>query len=438
MQALHEARIPFIVAPFEADAQMVWMCKAGMAAAIITEDSDVLVYCAAANVDCPVLFKLDEGGMTQALSREILHHATASTDNMFLKKIHLLTTGDKDATRMFVQFCALAGCDFLDSLPKMGIVTALKHVYSFRGAPANVRVQRLLAKLSANGTKVPPTFHAQFQKTESVFFHHIVFNLHAQRCEFLIDDAHANCHADIYARVKETVGVRGSGECLHSVAKPSTRSYLGDIPPRETMLAIAKGQLCSRTKKPVGGHTHNDCQQEDVALPSPPSQSTSLDSFSVSPPPSPVPKRLPVRKPVVVDPVAEERRQTQRAQQRDASMRSLLNAYSAKEESSRQAPPDRIPPTAAVSVTPSRKRSMEVVTAAPTAVFSMKELAQRHARADTIVSVPPSRTSPFFEPRNATEAAKKRKLGMESSAPAASSSVPAPKTSTLHHFFGRK
>lgn len=43
-------------------------------------------------------------------------------EDAFLKKIHFLMSGDKSATRMFVQACVLAGCDFLDSLPNMGIV----------------------------------------------------------------------------------------------------------------------------------------------------------------------------------------------------------------------------------------------------------------------------------------------------------------------------
>lgn len=42
--------------------------------------------------------------------------------NPFMKKLFHLTTGDKEATRMFIQFCVLSGCDFLDSLPNMGIV----------------------------------------------------------------------------------------------------------------------------------------------------------------------------------------------------------------------------------------------------------------------------------------------------------------------------
>lgn len=48
-------------------AQMVWLCKEEGASAIITEDSDVLVYCMAANVDVPVLVKMDDAGSVQVI-----------------------------------------------------------------------------------------------------------------------------------------------------------------------------------------------------------------------------------------------------------------------------------------------------------------------------------------------------------------------------------
>lgn len=44
---------------------MVWMCKEGLATGIVTEDSDVVVYCLTANVSHPVLVKLDDTGSTQ-------------------------------------------------------------------------------------------------------------------------------------------------------------------------------------------------------------------------------------------------------------------------------------------------------------------------------------------------------------------------------------
>ena len=44
---------------------MVWLCKKGFAAGIVTEDSDVVVYCLTADVSCPVLVKLEDNGAAQ-------------------------------------------------------------------------------------------------------------------------------------------------------------------------------------------------------------------------------------------------------------------------------------------------------------------------------------------------------------------------------------
>lgn len=44
---------------------MVWMCKTGVASAIVTEDSDVFLYCITCGVDTPVLFKMDDSGFVQ-------------------------------------------------------------------------------------------------------------------------------------------------------------------------------------------------------------------------------------------------------------------------------------------------------------------------------------------------------------------------------------
>jgi exonuclease-1 len=44
LQALRKAGIPFIVAPYEADAQMAALCRAGRASAVLTEDSDLVLF----------------------------------------------------------------------------------------------------------------------------------------------------------------------------------------------------------------------------------------------------------------------------------------------------------------------------------------------------------------------------------------------------------
>merc|ERR1719478_235990 len=57
MTALGELSIPFCVAPFEADAQLAYLCRVGWVHAVITEDSDLLAY------GCPnTIFKMDRNG----------------------------------------------------------------------------------------------------------------------------------------------------------------------------------------------------------------------------------------------------------------------------------------------------------------------------------------------------------------------------------------
>ena len=60
MDELTAAGVAFVVAPYEADAQLAWMIRHGEIAAIITEDSDMVAY------HCDkVLFKMDRNGRGQ-------------------------------------------------------------------------------------------------------------------------------------------------------------------------------------------------------------------------------------------------------------------------------------------------------------------------------------------------------------------------------------
>ena len=63
MDILNELDIQFLVAPYEADAQISYMVKEGIADSAITEDSDLIAY------GCPRVFmKLNPFGMAQVFS----------------------------------------------------------------------------------------------------------------------------------------------------------------------------------------------------------------------------------------------------------------------------------------------------------------------------------------------------------------------------------
>lgn len=72
--------IEFVFAPYEADAQMAKLCMDGATQAIVTEDSDVLVYLAACHLSTPILYKLErQSGACDILSMEWLLNESEST-----------------------------------------------------------------------------------------------------------------------------------------------------------------------------------------------------------------------------------------------------------------------------------------------------------------------------------------------------------------------
>lgn len=58
--ALRKIGATIIVAPYEADVELVYLCTIGFCQAVMTEDSDVLVYAAVCGLSFPVLYKFDK------------------------------------------------------------------------------------------------------------------------------------------------------------------------------------------------------------------------------------------------------------------------------------------------------------------------------------------------------------------------------------------
>jgi len=169
-----EAQVVCVFSPYEADAQLAKLCVDGLADAVVTEDSDVLVYSAACNCSFPIIYKLDrDRGHCDVISMDwLLSSSTLSSslplrpsdDDFGFSSIrrlltpreiagetkksgasktkkaaggallsHLLAMTSREArnggsgARMFVQACVLAGCDYAPSqLAGVGLVGAFK------------------------------------------------------------------------------------------------------------------------------------------------------------------------------------------------------------------------------------------------------------------------------------------------------------------------
>jgi exonuclease-1 len=151
VEALKQRNIPYIVAPYEADAQMAYLALNNLVDAVLTEDSDLLCY------GCPtVFFKMDKGGEGEEVRLADLPTA---------KELAFQGFGHE----LFQEMCVLAGCDFVASLPGIGIKKAHQHLRRTRCFLKVVRALRF------DGVKIPEGYERRVQRALWTFKHQRVY-----------------------------------------------------------------------------------------------------------------------------------------------------------------------------------------------------------------------------------------------------------------------
>jgi exonuclease 1 len=154
LQALRAEDVPYVVAPYEADAQLAYLERLGIVDGIITEDSDLLVF------GCKnVYFKLnDVEGTVAAISRDDLGKVT-----------HCSLRGWTDA--QFRAMAILSGCDYLPSIPGVGLKTAWTLLRKYRTPENVIRALRLEGKKT-----VPQGYLEAFMVAVKVFEYQRVYD----------------------------------------------------------------------------------------------------------------------------------------------------------------------------------------------------------------------------------------------------------------------
>ncbi|GJN89084.1 hypothetical protein Rhopal_002058-T1 [Rhodotorula paludigena] len=153
IKALRREGFQYVVAPYEADPQLAYLEKAGIVDAIVTEDSDLLVF------GCRnVLFKLDGEGNCVSISRD---------DFARCREYNFAAWSDAE----FRQMAILSGCDYLDSIPGLGLKTAYRLLRKYKTAEKVVQFVRLEGQLT-----VPRDYLAEFRRAELTFLHQHVFD----------------------------------------------------------------------------------------------------------------------------------------------------------------------------------------------------------------------------------------------------------------------
>ena len=141
MAALRAMGVEVLRAPYEADAQLAYLARNGHVSAVLTEDSDLIAYA------CPcVLLKLDRH--------------TGAAQRMLWQDVQTVRSGDASlkafTETMFLELCILCGCDYLDSIEKIGPKTAVKLMSKLKDGKRVIRHLRVHGKKGAPPPPPPP------------------------------------------------------------------------------------------------------------------------------------------------------------------------------------------------------------------------------------------------------------------------------------------
>ncbi|ROW00283.1 hypothetical protein VSDG_03493 [Cytospora chrysosperma] len=196
--------IPYVVAPYEADAQLVYLERSGFISGIISEDSDLLVFGAKR-----LLTKMDQHGQCIEINRR---------DFCAVREISL--TGWTDD--QFRQMAIFSGCDYLEGIGNIGLKTAYRMMRKYKTP------ERVIRMLQFGGKhRVSENYLAQYKQAEMTFLHQRVFCPKKEDI-VLLTEPHASSTLDI-----------------------EEMPYIGAKVDRDLAKAIAVGDVNPISKQPI-------------------------------------------------------------------------------------------------------------------------------------------------------------------------------------------
>ncbi|XP_068642839.1 exonuclease 1 [Aristolochia californica] len=204
IQVLKQVDVDFVVAPYEADAQMTFLSLNKLVDAVITEDSDLIPF------GCSrIIFKMDKFGQ----GVEFQH-------SMLQKNRELNFTGF--TKQMLLEMCILSGCDYIQSLPGMGLKRAHALVRKLRS------YDKVIKHLKYSAVLVPPSYEETFKKALWTFLYQRVYDPIRDDIVHLTE-IHHDVNNDL--------------------------DFLGPLIPQKVARGIARGELDPFSKLPFQGES---------------------------------------------------------------------------------------------------------------------------------------------------------------------------------------
>lgn len=186
--AVRKMGVQVIVAPYEADSQLAYLCTSGYCAAVLTEDSDLLVYSAISGLAFPIMYKFDKCGSVQSIDLTFMMGEAAGSDaanvdtqssntsTKFVMELQKHFQGTR-GRRMFVQMAILAGCDYSESIHGIGLLKAQEAIIKCKDAHDDKRFYKVCRNFKLQGKNVPDGFLSRVARAELLFHYHPVYDM---------------------------------------------------------------------------------------------------------------------------------------------------------------------------------------------------------------------------------------------------------------------
>lgn len=158
MRQCQSIGVDCIVAMYEADSQLAYLNKIGLAEYIISEDSDLILFGAQ-----KILFKLQIDGRCTLFESSKLPQVLGISEEKF--------NIDK-----FRRICILSGCDYLDNLPGIGLSKAKKFMLMTEETNMRRALMKIPSYLNMKKLTVSDEYIEGFLRAEATFRHMFVYD----------------------------------------------------------------------------------------------------------------------------------------------------------------------------------------------------------------------------------------------------------------------
>jgi exonuclease-1 len=157
MEACRKVNVDCITAMYEADAQLAYLNKIGVAEYIISEDSDLILF------GCKkIVFKLTINGTCSIFDASKLHEV-------------FNVTPDKFSFEKFRRICILSGCDYLDNLPGVGLMKAKSFMLKTAEDDMTKALPKIKSYLKLN-VDITDDYIDAFMKAEATFKYMYIYD----------------------------------------------------------------------------------------------------------------------------------------------------------------------------------------------------------------------------------------------------------------------